>query len=228
MLCCLQGSDQHRGWFQSSLLTSVAANGHAPYKQVLTHGFVLDDKGALRVVGRQSAARPCRTAPSFFECLAPMPCSHAPMPSECHIHTTGWLHHPFLTPTSALLLPAAAAARLPPAGLKMSKSLGNVIDPRIVMMGGKDAKKDPPYGADVLRLWVASVDYSSDVLIGGKILGQVCVLAALRSAARRSGGGWVASACQVLIASHAWGRGLRGVQGGWGVHCRTTHSSARR
>ena len=41
----LQGSDQHRGWFQSSLLTSVAANGHAPYKQVLTHGFVLDDKG---------------------------------------------------------------------------------------------------------------------------------------------------------------------------------------
>ena len=41
----LQGSDQHRGWFQSSLLTSVAANGHAPYRQVLTHGFVLDDKG---------------------------------------------------------------------------------------------------------------------------------------------------------------------------------------
>jgi isoleucyl-tRNA synthetase len=40
-----QGSDQHRGWFQSSLLTSVAANGHAPYKRVLTHGFVLDDKG---------------------------------------------------------------------------------------------------------------------------------------------------------------------------------------
>lgn len=39
------GSDQHRGWFQSSLLTSVAANGHAPYKTVLTHGFVLDEKG---------------------------------------------------------------------------------------------------------------------------------------------------------------------------------------
>lgn len=98
----LEGSDQHRGWFQSSLLTSVAANGHAPYKQVLTHGFVLDDKG-----------------------------------------------------------------------MKMSKSLGNVIDPRVVIAGGKDAKKDPPYGADVLRLWVASVDYSSDVLIGGRILGQV-------------------------------------------------------
>ncbi|CAM9852006.1 unnamed protein product, partial [Sphacelaria rigidula] len=41
----LLGSDQHRGWFQSSLLTSVAANGHAPYKTVLTHGFVLDEKG---------------------------------------------------------------------------------------------------------------------------------------------------------------------------------------
>lgn len=39
------GSDQHRGWFQSSLLTSVATNGHAPYKTVLTHGFVLDEKG---------------------------------------------------------------------------------------------------------------------------------------------------------------------------------------
>ncbi|KAI7846319.1 hypothetical protein COHA_000156 [Chlorella ohadii] len=98
----LEGSDQHRGWFQSSLLTSVAANGHAPYKQVLTHGFVLDDKG-----------------------------------------------------------------------MKMSKSLGNVIDPRTVIIGGKDAKKDPPYGADVLRLWVASVDYSSDVLIGGRIISQV-------------------------------------------------------
>jgi len=41
----ISGSDQHRGWFQSSLLTSVAANGHAPYKTVLTHGFVLDEKG---------------------------------------------------------------------------------------------------------------------------------------------------------------------------------------
>lgn len=55
----------------------------------------------------------------------------------------------------------------------MSKSVGNVVDPRIVMLGGKDAKKEPPYGADVLRLWVASVDYSSDVMIGPRILGQV-------------------------------------------------------
>ena len=55
----VQGSDQHRGWFQSSLLTSVAANGHAPYKQVLTHGFVLDDKGEAashRRLGRLGAA----------------------------------------------------------------------------------------------------------------------------------------------------------------------------
>lgn len=98
----LEGSDQHRGWFQSSLLTSVAANGIAPYRSVLTHGFVLDDKG-----------------------------------------------------------------------MKMSKSVGNVVDPRNVILGGKDQKKDPPYGADVLRLWVASVDYSSDVMIGGRIIGQV-------------------------------------------------------
>lgn len=53
-------------------------------------------------------------------------------------------------------------------GNKMSKSLGNVIDPRIVISGGKDKKKDPPYGADVLRLWVASVDYSNDVMVGGQ------------------------------------------------------------
>ena len=41
----LEGSDQHRGWFQSSLLTSVAINNCAPYKEVLTHGFVVDEKG---------------------------------------------------------------------------------------------------------------------------------------------------------------------------------------
>ena len=41
----LEGSDQHRGWFQSSLLTGLAINGHAPYKEVLTHGFVVDAKG---------------------------------------------------------------------------------------------------------------------------------------------------------------------------------------
>ncbi|KAG2490299.1 hypothetical protein HYH03_011250 [Edaphochlamys debaryana] len=98
----LEGSDQHRGWFQSSLLTSVAANGVAPYKAVLTHGFVLDEKGQ-----------------------------------------------------------------------KMSKSLGNVVDPRVVIEGGKDAKQQPPYGADVLRLWVASVDYTSDVAIGASILRQM-------------------------------------------------------
>ena len=98
----LEGSDQHRGWFQSSLLTSVAANGMAPYRTVLTHGFVLDDKGS-----------------------------------------------------------------------KMSKSLGNVVDPRKVIEGGNNLKKEPAYGADVLRLWVASVDYTSDVMIGERILSQV-------------------------------------------------------
>ena len=98
----LEGSDQHRGWFQSSLLTSVANNGIAPFKTVLTHGFVLDDQGR-----------------------------------------------------------------------KMSKSLGNIIDPMVVMDGGKNQQKDPAYGADVVRLWVSSVDYSTDVLIGSTVLKQL-------------------------------------------------------
>lgn len=98
----LEGSDQHRGWFQSSLLTAVATSGRAPYERVLTHGFVLDEKGH-----------------------------------------------------------------------KMSKSLGNVVDPRLVIDGGKNQKEEPAYGADVLRLWVSSVDYTGDVLIGPLILRQM-------------------------------------------------------
>ena len=110
----LEGSDQHRGWFQSSLLTSVAVNGCAPYQKVLTHGFTLDEQGR-----------------------------------------------------------------------KMSKSLGNVVDPRIVIEGGKNQKKEPAYGADVLRLWVSSVDYSSDVPLGGNILKQMAdVYRKIRNTAR--------------------------------------------
>ena len=55
----------------------------------------------------------------------------------------------------------------------MSKSIGNVTDPLTVIEGGKNANQEPPYGADVLRLWAASVDFASDVLIGPKILEQV-------------------------------------------------------
>ena len=98
----LEGSDQHRGWFQSSLLTSVAVNNTAPYKTVLTHGYVVDENGR-----------------------------------------------------------------------KMSKSLGNGVDPRVIIEGGKNKKQEPPYGADVLRLWVSSVDYSSDVRIGNSIVKQL-------------------------------------------------------
>lgn len=88
----LEGSDQHRGWFHSALLASVANRDRAPYRAVLTHGFVLDGKGR-----------------------------------------------------------------------KMSKSLGNVIAPQEVL------KK---YGADILRLWVASEDYRDDVSISEEILGR--------------------------------------------------------
>ncbi|MGB5714910.1 MAG: isoleucine--tRNA ligase, partial [Waterburya sp.] len=97
----LEGSDQHRGWFQSSLLTSVATNGIAPYKTVLTHGYVVDEQG-----------------------------------------------------------------------FKMSKSKGNGVDPKVIIEGGNNKKQEPAYGADVLRLWVASVDYSSDVRVGKNIIKQ--------------------------------------------------------
>ncbi len=89
----LEGSDQHRGWFQSSLLTSVATTGRAPYKQVLTHGFVFGEDGR-----------------------------------------------------------------------KMSKSLGNYIRPDDIIKN---------YGADILRLWAASVDYKNDIKIGNNIVGQL-------------------------------------------------------
>ncbi|MBW4635200.1 MAG: isoleucine--tRNA ligase [Iphinoe sp. HA4291-MV1] len=98
----LEGSDQHRGWFQSSLLTSVAVNDCAPYKMVLTHGFILDEQGR-----------------------------------------------------------------------KQSKSLGNTVDPKVVIEGGKNQKEEPAYGVDVLRLWVSSVDYTSDVPLGKNILKQL-------------------------------------------------------
>ena len=86
----LEGSDQHRGWFQSSLLESSGTRGRAPYKGVLTHGFTLDEKGE-----------------------------------------------------------------------KMSKSLGNSVEPQTVI---KDS------GAEILRLWAATVDYSEDTRIGKTIL----------------------------------------------------------
>ena len=89
----LEGSDQHRGWFQSSLLTGCAINGRAPYEALLTHGFVVDGNGH-----------------------------------------------------------------------KMSKSKGNVIAPQKVM---------DTSGADILRLWVASTDYSGELSISEEILKRV-------------------------------------------------------
>ncbi|MEP0189461.1 MAG: isoleucine--tRNA ligase [Erythrobacter sp.] len=86
----LEGSDQHRGWFQSSLLQSCATRGRAPYDQVLTHGFTMDS-----------------------------------------------------------------------AGKKMSKSLGNTVNPLKVM---------EQYGADIIRLWALSVDFTEDHRIGDEIL----------------------------------------------------------
>ncbi len=89
----LEGSDQHRGWFQSSLLTSCAINGRAPYDALLTHGFVVDGHGH-----------------------------------------------------------------------KMSKSKGNVIAPQKIL---------DTLGADILRLWVASTDYSGEMTISDEILKRV-------------------------------------------------------
>ena len=89
----LEGSDQHRGWFHSSLLTSVAMHGKAPYDEVLTHGFTVDEQGR-----------------------------------------------------------------------KMSKSLGNGIEPQDVIK---------TYGADILRLWIASADYRNEMALSETILKRV-------------------------------------------------------
>lgn len=89
----LEGSDQHRGWFQSSLSTSIAALDKAPYKSVLTHGFVVDGEGK-----------------------------------------------------------------------KMSKSVGNVVEPD---------KVTKQYGADILRMWVASSEYRGDIRVSQDILKQL-------------------------------------------------------
>ena len=67
----------------------------------------------------------------------------------------------------------------------MSKSIGNVVDPYEIIEGGKNKKQAPPYGADVMRLWVSSVDYSSDVPIGKTILKQLAdVYRKIRNTAR--------------------------------------------
>uniref|UniRef100_A0A8C7BKC5 isoleucine--tRNA ligase n=1 Tax=Neovison vison TaxID=452646 RepID=A0A8C7BKC5_NEOVI len=95
----LEGKDQLGGWFQSSLLTSVAARKKAPFKTVVVHGFTLGEKGE-----------------------------------------------------------------------KMSKSLGNVIDPDVVINGGQDPNKEPPYGADVLRWWVAESNVFTEVTISPSVL----------------------------------------------------------
>ncbi len=89
----LEGADQYRGWFQSSLLTSVAAGKGAPYKEIITHGWTVDGEGR-----------------------------------------------------------------------KMSKSLGNGVDPRDIMN---------KFGADILRLWVASADYHADIRISDEIIKQI-------------------------------------------------------
>ena len=86
----LEGSDQHRGWFQSSLLEGTASYGYAPYKSVLTHGFILDELGR-----------------------------------------------------------------------KMSKSLGNIVAPQEII---------EQYGADILRLWTVSEDYTEDIKIGKNVI----------------------------------------------------------
>ena len=70
-------------------------------------------------------------------------------------------------------------------GRKQSKSLGNVVDPMIVINGGKNQQQEPPYGADILRLWVSSVDYTTDVPIGKNILKQMSdVYRKIRNTAR--------------------------------------------
>nr|ODN85297.1 isoleucine-tRNA ligase [Cryptococcus depauperatus CBS 7841] len=111
----LEGSDQHRGWFQSSLLTKLIGtdDGRAPYGSVITHGFIMDEDGK-----------------------------------------------------------------------KMSKSAGNGLSPMQIVHGSK-LQNLPAYGSDVLRLWAASVDYTSDVSIRPSSISHACeTLRRLRNTTR--------------------------------------------
>ncbi|XP_060687433.1 isoleucine--tRNA ligase, mitochondrial [Hemiscyllium ocellatum] len=95
----LEGKDQLGGWFQSSLLTSVAVEKQVPYRKLVVHGFTLNESGE-----------------------------------------------------------------------KMSKSIGTVVDPDVIVNGGLDPNQDPPYGADVLRWWAAESNVFTEILIGKNIL----------------------------------------------------------
>jgi isoleucyl-tRNA synthetase len=117
---CVEGSDQHRGWFQSQLLTGVSVHagtsraGVSPYKTLVTHGMVLDESGK-----------------------------------------------------------------------KMSKSDGNIISPITVIEGGENKKKDRAYGAEVLRLWAATVEFWKDMSLGPRVLAQTAeALRKIRNSAR--------------------------------------------
>lgn len=71
-------------------------------------------------------------------------------------------------------------------GKKMSKSLGNIVDPMVLVEGGKDLRKDPAYGSDILRLWAGSTEYVQDVHMGKTVM---CKLRILGRGEERGGGG---------------------------------------
>lgn len=139
----LEGSDQHRGWFQSSLLTSLAMQDTAPYKNVITHGFTLDERGS-----KMSKSLGNTIVPNDFI-------------NGCTMSVPG------------------ASDKLK----KKSKSKTFKITPEQVVRGKET--KVPAYGADVLRFWVATTDYTGDVSIGPDVVSKASdALRKVRNTAR--------------------------------------------
>ena len=147
----LEGSDQHRGWFQSSLLTSVAVTNHAPYRTVITHGFVMDETGR-------------KMSKSLGNVIEPRTLIDGDV-ANSHIAIQPANGKSDMIKTDLKTIAAATSTT------RAEKKAGKAKAASIATSAALSKVK--PVGADVMRLWVASTDYVNDVSVGAVALSKV-------------------------------------------------------